>query len=73
VVPIPHLLADALREYLEELRPKLPESPYLFANPRGNRSLRGRRCKYRLVVAMLEWPISRWTTWMSSPRMRLVA
>ena len=53
VVPIPHLLADALREYLEELRPKLPESPYLFANPRGNRSLRGRygpRALHNLVV-----------------------
>ena len=42
VVPIPHLLADVLREYLDELRPNLPKSAYLFANPRGNRSLRGR-------------------------------
>jgi site-specific recombinase XerD len=53
VVPIPHLLADVLREYLEALRPKLPASPYLFANPRGNRSLRGRygpRALHNLVV-----------------------
>jgi len=53
VIPIPHLLADVLREYLEELRPRLPESSYLFANPRGNRSLRGRygpRALHNLVV-----------------------
>jgi integrase/recombinase XerD len=53
VIPIPHLLADVLREYLEELRPSLPESAYLFANPRGNRSLRGRygpRALHNLVV-----------------------
>jgi site-specific recombinase XerD len=53
VVPIPHLLADVLREYLEALRPKLPESSYLFANPMGNRSLRGRygpRALHNLVV-----------------------
>ncbi len=53
VIPIPHLLADVLREYLDELRPKLPESSYLFANPRGNRSLRGRygpRALHNLVV-----------------------
>ena len=42
MVPIPHLLADVLREYLDEVRPRLPASPYLFANPRGNRRLRGR-------------------------------
>ena len=42
VVPFPYLLADALREYLDEIRPKLPASSYLFANPRGNRRLRGR-------------------------------
>jgi site-specific recombinase XerD len=42
VVPFPYLLADALREYLDEVRPKLPASSYLFANPRGNRRLRGR-------------------------------
>ena len=42
VIPIPHLLADTLREYLDEIRPNLPTSSYLFANPRGNRSLRGR-------------------------------
>ena len=35
VVPIPHLLADVLREYLDELRPSLPKSAYLFANPKG--------------------------------------
>jgi site-specific recombinase XerD len=53
VIPIPHLLADVLREYLEELRPSLPKSAYLFANPRGNRSLRGRygpRALHNLVV-----------------------
>ena len=53
VIPIPHLLANVLREYLDELRPKLPESSYLFANPRGNRSLRGRygpRALHNLVV-----------------------
>ena len=53
VIPIPHLLADVLREYLDELRPSLPKSAYLFANPRGNRSLRGRygpRALHNLVV-----------------------
>ena len=53
VVPIPHPLADVLREYLDEVRPKLPASPYLFANPRGNRKLRGRygaRALHDLVV-----------------------
>jgi len=35
VVPFPYLLADALREYLDEIRPKLPASSYLFANPRA--------------------------------------
>ena len=53
VIPIPHLLADVLREYLEELRPKLPASAYLFTNPRGNRSLRGRygpRALHNLVL-----------------------
>ena len=35
VVPLPYLLADALREYVANVRPKLPESPYLFANPRA--------------------------------------
>jgi site-specific recombinase XerD len=53
VIPIPHLLADVLREYLEETRPKLPASAYLFANPRGNRSLRGRygpRALHDLIV-----------------------
>ena len=28
------------------------------------------RCRYRVVVAMLEWPSRRWTTWMSAPRRR---
>ena len=42
VVPIPHALNEVLREYLDDVRPRLPESPYLFANPRGNRKLRGR-------------------------------
>jgi site-specific recombinase XerD len=53
VVPIPHLLADVLREYLDNVRPSLPKSAYLFANPRGNRSLRGRygpRALHNLVV-----------------------
>ena len=53
VIPIPHLLADVLREYLDEIRPSLPKSAYLFANPRGNRSLRGRygpRALHNLVV-----------------------
>src|ERR1039458_4703436 len=53
VIPIPHLLADVLGEYLEELRPSLPKSAYLFANPRGDRSLRGRygpRALHNLVV-----------------------
>jgi integrase/recombinase XerD len=53
VIPIPHLLGDVLREYLEELRPSLPKSAYLFANPRGNRSLRGRygpRALHNLVA-----------------------
>jgi hypothetical protein len=53
VVPIPHVLEEVLREYLDELRPKLPMSSYLFANPRGNRSLRGRygaRALHNLVL-----------------------
>jgi integrase/recombinase XerD len=53
VVPIPHLLADVLREYLDEVRPKLPASRYCFANPNGNRNLRGRygpRALHDLVV-----------------------
>jgi site-specific recombinase XerD len=28
VIPIPHLLADVLREYLDEIRPSLPQSSY---------------------------------------------
>ena len=33
VVPIPYLLADVRREYLDELRPRLSASPYLRADP----------------------------------------
>jgi len=44
VVPIPHDLAAVLRDYLDNVRPQLPASSYLFANPRGKpevaRSLR---------------------------------
>ncbi len=50
---IPRLLADVLREYIDEVRPRLPASTYLFANLRGNRSLRGRygaRALHNLVV-----------------------
>jgi len=53
VVPIPHLLAGVLGEYLEQVRPGLPESPYFFVNPRGNRRLRGcygPRALYDLVL-----------------------
>ena len=53
VVPIPHVLETVLREYLDELRPKLPMSSYLFANPRGNGNLRGRygaRALHNLVL-----------------------
>jgi site-specific recombinase XerD len=44
VVPIPSVLASVLREYVEMVRPSLPTSPYLFANPNGarNRKLHGR-------------------------------
>jgi site-specific recombinase XerD len=35
VVPIPHLLAGVLGEYLEQVRPRLPASPYFFVNPRA--------------------------------------
>ena len=42
VVPIPHPLASVLGEYLEQVRPRFPASPYFFVNPRGNRRLRGR-------------------------------
>ena len=42
VVPVPHLLVAALREYVDNVRPRLPASAYFFANPRGNRRLRGR-------------------------------
>jgi site-specific recombinase XerD len=53
VVPVPHLLVAALREYVDNVRPRLPASAYFFANPRGNRSLRGRygpRALHNLVV-----------------------
>jgi site-specific recombinase XerD len=53
VVPIPHDLAAVLRDYLDDVRPQLPASSYLFANPRGNRKLRGRygpRALYGLVL-----------------------
>jgi integrase/recombinase XerD len=53
VVPIPHDLATVLREYLDDVRPKLPASGYLFANPRGSRRLRGRygpRALHSLVM-----------------------
>jgi site-specific recombinase XerD len=42
VVPIPHPLATALQEYLTDVRPTLPASPYLFANPNAKRKGRGR-------------------------------
>src|ERR1039458_6970044 len=48
------------------LRPQ----PCGYARSMASRRSVSDRCKYRLVVAMLEWPISRWTTWMSSPRDR---
>jgi site-specific recombinase XerD len=41
-VPIPLGLTSALHEYVDNVRPKLPSSPYFFANPRGSRRLRGR-------------------------------
>jgi site-specific recombinase XerD len=53
VVPIPHLLAAVLGEALDQVRPRLPASPYFFANLRGNRRLRGRygpRALYGLVL-----------------------
>jgi site-specific recombinase XerD len=53
VVPVPHVLETMLRENLDEMRPKLPVSSYLFANPRGNANLRGRygpRALHNLVV-----------------------
>jgi site-specific recombinase XerD len=52
VIPIPHGLAAELRDYLDNVRSQLPASAYLFANPRGNRKLRGRygpRALYGLV------------------------
>jgi site-specific recombinase XerD len=42
-----------LGEYLEEVLPRLPASPYFSVNPRGNRRLRGRygpRALYDLVL-----------------------
>ena len=45
-------------------------SPQLSGNALSIASRRSAsdRCRYLVVVAMLEWPIRRWTTWMSSPR-----
>ena len=39
-VPIPPVLSPALGAYLEDLRPGLPDSPFVFVNPRGNASRR---------------------------------
>jgi site-specific recombinase XerD len=53
VVPIPHPLVAPLREYVDNMRPRLPASAYFFINPRGNRRLRGRhgpRALYDLVA-----------------------
>jgi site-specific recombinase XerD len=53
VIPIPHDLPVLLRDYLDDVPPKLPAPPYLLANPRGNRRLRGRygsRALYGLVL-----------------------
>jgi hypothetical protein len=53
-----------------------PKSRQPSGNARSTASMRSasERCRYLVVVAMLEWPIRRWTTWMSSPRRtRLVA
>jgi integrase len=33
VIPIPHLLTAAVREYLEEIRPTLPASPFPVRQP----------------------------------------
>jgi len=55
---IAHQLADMLREYLDKLRPNFPMSLHLFANPRGNRSLRGRygpRALHNLVIEARTW------------------
>jgi len=35
VVPLPHVLVDILTSYLDEIRPALPDSPRVFANPRS--------------------------------------
>jgi len=56
---------DTLREYLDEIRPNLPTSSYLFANPpRGpNRSLRGRYGLGRCTISSWRpglrqaWPV----------------
>ena len=36
IVPIPPVLAPVLESYLDELRPTLPDSPFVFANPKAN-------------------------------------
>jgi len=51
-VPIPHDLDAVLRDYLGNVRPQLPASSYLFANPKRNWKLCGRygpRALYGLV------------------------
>jgi hypothetical protein len=55
VVPIPRVLAPALREYLDEVRPNLPRSAYLFANSRGNRRLRVRHGSRALQDLVKKW------------------
>ncbi|PWJ52994.1 integrase/recombinase XerC/integrase/recombinase XerD [Quadrisphaera granulorum] len=35
-IPLPHAYVDVMSWYLEEVRPRLPESTALFANPRAN-------------------------------------
>ena len=53
MIPIPHLLAEVLREYQDGVRPRLSKSAHLFTNPNGNSSLRGRygpRALHNLVA-----------------------
>ncbi len=54
VVPIPHVLEEVLRENLDGVRPRLPVSNYLFANPRGKASLRGRRATGQAVEVVVD-------------------
>ena len=35
-IPLPHTYVEVMRWYLEDVRPRLPESDRLFANPRAN-------------------------------------